>query len=161
MRRTGNPIFLVTGSPTFETKTSALDLICQNSEARVSVSRSTVTVSCVQGIVHRDLKPDNLLLAGDKRTVVVSDFGVSRIEASAVMTAETGTYRWMAPEMIDHRPYTRKVDVYSFAVVLWELYTMQMPFAGMSAVQAAFAVINKVGGGPSQVASHRCLLSCH
>lgn len=98
----------------------------------------------VQGIVHRDLKPDNLLLAGDKKTLVVSDFGVSRIEASAVMTAETGTYRWMAPEMIDHKPYTRKVDVYSFAIVLWELYTVQLPFAGMTAMQAAFAVVNKV-----------------
>ena len=85
---------------------------------------------------------------------MVSDFGVSRIEASAVMTAETGTYRWMAPEMIDHRPYTRKVDVYSFAVVLWELYTMQLPFSGMSAVQAAFAVVNKVGGtAPAGVTS--------
>ncbi|CBI20817.3 unnamed protein product, partial [Vitis vinifera] len=59
------------------------------------------------------------------------------------MTPETGTYRWMAPEMIQHRPYTQKVDVYSFGIVLWELITGLLPFQNMTAVQAAFAVVNK------------------
>ncbi|KAJ0771137.1 putative dual-specificity kinase TKL-Pl-4 family [Helianthus annuus] len=39
------------------------------------------------------------------------------------MTAETGTYRWMAPEVIEHKPYDHKADVFSFGVVLWELLT--------------------------------------
>lgn len=45
--------------------------------------------------------------------------------------------------MIQHRPYTQKVDVYSFGVVLWELITGMLPFQNMTAVQAAFAVVNK------------------
>ncbi|KAH0669601.1 hypothetical protein KY285_023762 [Solanum tuberosum] len=46
-------------------------------------------------------------------------------------------------EMIQHRPYTHKVDVYSFGIVLWELLTGMLPFQKMTAMQAAFAVVNK------------------
>ena len=46
-------------------------------------------------------------------------------------------------EMIQHRPYTSKVDVYSFGIVLWELITGMLPFQNMTAVQAAFAVVNR------------------
>ncbi|XP_035833117.1 serine/threonine-protein kinase STY13-like [Helianthus annuus] len=57
-------------------------------------------------------------------TVVKVDFGVARVKAqTGVMTAETGTYRWMAPEIIEHKPYDHKADVFSFGVVLWELLT--------------------------------------
>ena len=49
----------------------------------------------------------------------------------------------MAPEMIQHRPYTRKVDVYSLGVVLWELITDLLPFQNMTAVEVAFVVVSK------------------
>ncbi|MBA0622562.1 hypothetical protein Godav_008093 [Gossypium davidsonii] len=57
-------------------------------------------------------------------------------------------------EMIQHRPYTQKVDVYSFGIVLWELITGLLPFQNMTAVQAAFAVVNK---GVRPVIPNDCL----
>ncbi|KAK4283954.1 hypothetical protein QN277_000851 [Acacia crassicarpa] len=108
----------------------------------LDVARGMAYVHGLQ-LIHRDLKSDNLLIFGDK-SIKIADFGVARIEVQTEgMTPETGTYRWMAPEMIQHRPYTQKVDVYSFGIVLWELITGMLPFQNMTAVQAAFAVVNR------------------
>ena len=50
----------------------------------------------------------------------------------------------MCSEMMQHRSYTQKVDVYSFGIVLWELVTGNIPFGRMSPVQAAAAVVRGV-----------------
>jgi serine/threonine protein kinase len=97
-----------------------------------------------QGVIHRDLKSHNLLL-NDEMRVKVADFGTSCLETqSRSSKGNMGTYRWMAPEMIKEKPCTRKVDVYSFGIVLWELTTCLVPYQGMTPVQAAYAVAEKV-----------------
>ncbi|KAK8921219.1 Serine/threonine-protein kinase HT1 [Platanthera zijinensis] len=95
---------------------------------------------------------DNLLLTANQKSVKLVDFGLAREETvTEMMTAETGTYRWMAPELYstvtlrrgEKKHYTNKVDVYSFGIVLWELITNRLPFEGMSNLQAAYAAAFK------------------
>jgi serine/threonine protein kinase len=89
-------------------------------------------------VMHRDLKSSNVLLDA-QGTAKISDFGLScvlELGRSADLTAETGTYGWMAPEVIRHEPYSSKADVYSFGVVLWELLAKDIPFKGQTPMQS-------------------------
>lgn len=78
-------------------------------------------------IVHRDLKPRNLLLH-EAGYLKVADFGLGKLldasEASKqyAMTGETGSYRYMAPEVFLHKAYDKSVDVFSFAIIVHELF---------------------------------------
>lgn len=94
-----------------------------------------------RGIIHRDIKPANVLIDGNvsssSATAKVTDFGVAATEFKQEMTSETGTYRWMAPEVIRHHPYSEKADCYSYGILLWQLITREDPFQDHSPLEAA------------------------
>ncbi|KAL8214963.1 hypothetical protein R6Q57_004412 [Mikania cordata] len=95
-------------------------------------------------IVHRDVKTENMLLDLN-RTLKIADFGVARVEAQNPrdMTGETGTLGYMAPEVLDGKPYNRKCDVYSFGICLWEVYCCDMPYADLSFAEVSSAVVRQ------------------
>lgn len=89
------------------------------------------------GVVHGDLKSANVLLrstATDARgfTCKLGDFGLSRLVDTGVhthiSTKTYGTVTYMPPEMLSKSRLTRAVDVYSFGILMWHLFTCQVPF---------------------------------
>ncbi|KAL2233532.1 serine/threonine-protein kinase STY46 [Sesamum indicum] len=95
-------------------------------------------------IIHRDLKPRNVLLVNTSADhLKVGDFGLSkliRVQHSHdvyKLTGETGSYRYMAPEVFKHRKYDKKVDVFSFAMILYEMLEGEPPLSHYEPYEAA------------------------
>nr|CAB3466442.1 unnamed protein product [Digitaria exilis] len=95
-------------------------------------------------IVHRDVKTENMLL-DTQRNLKIADFGVARVEAQNPkdMTGATGTLGYMAPEVLEGKPYNRKCDVYSFGICLWEIYCCDMPYPDLSFADVSSAVVHQ------------------
>ena len=102
------------------------------------------------GVVHRDIKPQNMLILPETGELKIMDFGVARVSsveagASGLTTAGTvmGTPDYMPPEQAQGRPADFRSDLYSLAVVLFEIFTGRLPFRGESALAVVMAHIQQ------------------
>jgi len=84
-----------------------------------------------KNVVHRDLKPENLLCTGGDEDIhiFVTDFGFSRLlKDKEVLMTQCGSPEYMAPEILECKPYERAVDMWSMGVLTYVLLTGCFPF---------------------------------
>ncbi|HXE57315.1 MAG TPA: serine/threonine-protein kinase [Gemmatimonadales bacterium] len=115
-------------------------------------------------VVHRDLKPENVMLVPDPASplgerAVVLDFGLAKARPAGPellkLTATgivLGTPEFMSPEQVRGRPLDGRSDIYSLAVVGFEMFTGRLPFEGQGAQELMVA---RLRGRPSPLRAFR------
>jgi serine/threonine-protein kinase len=103
------------------------------------------------GVFHRDVKPDNIMIS-KTGAVKVMDFGIARlVESDMTRTGSVlGTPAYMSPEQFAGKKVDARSDIFSLAVVLYELVTRKRPFTGQTPTEVMFAIIQKEPLPPSQ-----------
>ena len=82
----------------------------------------------VRGVMHRDLKPQNILVSRDGR-LKIADFGLARLlDEGSLASTTCGTPGYVAPEVLQQKPYGKECDIWSIGVVAFILLSGTPPF---------------------------------
>ncbi|KGX93215.1 serine/threonine protein kinase [Pontibacillus halophilus JSM 076056 = DSM 19796] len=111
-------------------------------EEAISITKqltSAISFAHDNGIIHRDIKPQNILI-DEYQHVKVTDFGIATALSATSLTQTNsvlGSVHYLSPEQARGGMATKKSDIYSIGIVLFEMLTGRLPFSGQSAVSIA------------------------
>lgn len=116
------------------------------------LNRLRIAVECAaamefvheRGIIHRDLKPENIFLEQSGRAKIM-DFGISKAAGFSLTKAGNtmGTPFYMSPEQVMGANITPLVDIYSYGIVLYELFTGERLVTGDSMERLFYIILNE------------------
>jgi serine/threonine protein kinase len=105
-----------------------------------------------RGVIHRDIKPANILLTGES-DIKISDFGAAlTVTSQSTQLTGIGSPAYMSPEQLREESLTHKTDMFSLAVVIYQLLTGHQPFTGATSAGMVYQIMNVDAAPPS---SHR------
>ncbi len=101
-----------------------------------------------KGIVHRDIKPENIMVRKDGICQIM-DFGLAKLRGTqskiSRLTKEgstIGTAGYMSPEQVQGQDVDHRSDIFSLGVVLYELFTGELPFKGVHETALLYEIVN-------------------
>ncbi len=105
------------------------------------------------GVVHRDIKPANILLRAGDGAAKIADFGVARLDTSELTRSgqSLGSPAYMSPEQIRGGEVDGRSDLFSLAVILYQVLCGRRPFAGEDLTAMAYAVVHETHVPPSRL----------
>jgi len=111
----------------------------------VSILAQALNSAHAAGIVHRDIKPGNVLVRERDDEVKIADFGVARLSTSELTrTGMTlGSPAYMSPEHITRGHVDARSDLFSLAVILYEMLCGERPFHGEELAGLAYSIVHE------------------
>ena len=115
-----------------------------------SESQTKFLVSCIvlgldyihsNGVLHKDIKPDNLLF-DSKGYVKLADFGLAKVWTPENFRQNSGTRKYMSPEVLCRQNHGTAADYFAIGVILYEIMMGHKPYVGSSRQELKYEMLN-------------------